>query len=167
MCWSYFRGVGTPLLLLALLSLTPVVATAEKAPDFNLADEEGRQVSLSDYAGSPLVLHFWASWCPYCKKLQPGLDALAIEYEKSGIVLLGINFREDEGVNPQAVLRQRGMHFKTLVRGDEAARSYAVRGTPTTFFIDSQGHTVGVTNTSDPNDPVLRALANKAMGRAQ
>jgi thiol-disulfide isomerase/thioredoxin len=92
----------TPLLFIPNLSI-PVL----------LIPEEGRHVSLAVYAGSPLILHFWPSWCPYCKKLHPGLDALAIEYEKSGIVLLG------------------------------------------------------VTNTSDPNDPVLRAFANKAMGAAQ
>ena len=162
---SLFRSfnVTTHLLLLALLSLTPIIASAEKAPAFTLADEEGRQVSLSDYAGKPLILHFWASWCPYCKKLQPGLDALAMEYEKSGLVLLGINFREDEGVIPQDVLRQRGMYFKTLVEGDEVARSYAVHGTPTTFFIDGRGQSVGVTNTADPNDPLLRELIRGAI----
>ena len=39
-------------------------------------DEAGQLVKSSDFLGKPLVIHFWATWCPYCKKLQPGLDKL-------------------------------------------------------------------------------------------
>jgi cytochrome c biogenesis protein CcmG/thiol:disulfide interchange protein DsbE len=132
-------------------------ATAEAAPDFTLYNAKAEAVSLADYQGQPLVLHFWASWCPYCKRLQPRLQALQDEYSETGLVVLGISFREDEGVQPQAVLLSRGHTFMTLVEGDEVAPLYGVKGTPTTFFIDRQGNIVGRTSISDPDDPVWQA----------
>ena len=149
-------------LSVSLLSV-PALADIQTAPDFTLADAQGQQVSLADFKGRPLILHFWATWCPYCKKLQPGLEALAQDFEGEGLVLLGVSFREDEGIDPQAVLAERGHTFKTLVKGIEVSRIYGVRGTPTTLFIDSAGNIVGTTNTSAPDDPVLHQLAMMAM----
>ena len=157
---------GFFLLLLACLYLTPVLAADGAAPAFTLKDATGEGVSLADYAGKPLILHFWASWCPYCKSVQPGLEALAAEYAAQDMVLLGINFREDKGVNPQQVLDSRGLHFRTLVHGEEVSRAYGVRGTPTTFFINVSGQIVGVTNASKPADPQLLELAEKAVQTA-
>ncbi|MEH6517975.1 MAG: TlpA disulfide reductase family protein [Halioglobus sp.] len=154
-------------LLLLTLSISflsiPTLVSAEAAPDFTLSDVNGNRVSLADYKGRPLILHFWATWCPYCKKLQPGLERLSVEFENQGLALLGVSFREDEGVNPQAALTERGHSFKTLVKGIEVARLYGVKGTPTTLFIDSAGNIVGTTNTSAPDDPVLRQYAMIAM----
>ncbi len=137
--------------------------TGGKAPDFVLANAGGELVSLKDFRGQPLVVHFWASWCPYCKKVQPGLQALADKHAGSGLVLIGISFREDEGTQPQAVLVTRGHSFMTLVEGDEVAEMYGVRGTPTTVFIDAKGTVVGATHTSDPADPILERLAQQLL----
>ena len=142
-----------------LVSLASAAAPENTAPPFSLPDAEGKQVSLSDFQGKPLVLHFWASWCPYCRKLQPGLERLSLKYRDQGLIVLGVSFREDEGVQPQAVLKRRGHTFKTLVDGDEVASAYGVRGTPTTIFITRQGKIVGVTNSSDPADPILERLS--------
>jgi cytochrome c biogenesis protein CcmG/thiol:disulfide interchange protein DsbE len=153
---------GLFLLIVSCLNLAPVFAADESAPAFTLKNATGEAVSLSDYAGKPVILHFWASWCPYCKSVQPGLEALAAEYAAQDMVVLGINFREDKGVNPQQVLESRGLHFKTLVHGEEVSRAYGVRGTPTTFFINASGEIVGMTNASKPDDPKLAQLAEKA-----
>jgi peroxiredoxin len=142
-------------LVLVWACLTPALASAETAPAFSLHDASGENVSLADFEGRPLVLHFWATWCPYCKKLQPGLERLGQEYRDRGLVVLGISFREDEGTRPQEVLEKRGLTFQTLVEGDSVASLYGVRGTPTTFFINRAGEVVAVSNTSNPDDPVL------------
>jgi peroxiredoxin len=151
------------ILPVALMSLVSIGAWADTAPAFALPDANGKQVSLSDYQGQSLILHFWATWCPYCKKLQPGLEAVAQQYEEQGLVLLAVSYNEDEGAEPQAVLRRRGLHFKTLVDGDAVAGLYGVPGTPTTFFINRKGEIVGKTNTSNPEDPVLQRLALVAL----
>lgn len=151
------------LLIMACSFIAPISAADETAPAFTLQDAEGNPVSLADYAGKPVILHFWASWCPYCKSVQPGLEALAGQYASQDMVLLGINFREDKGVDAQQILDNRGLHFKTLVHGEEVSRSYGVRATPTTFFISAEGQIVGVTNASKPDDPELLLLAKKAV----
>jgi peroxiredoxin len=155
------RALGVAGLVVFLLSPLAAVAGAEmggKAPQFVLPAADGELVSLKKYRGKPLVLHFWATWCPYCKKLQPGLQSLADTHAGQGLVVLGISFREDPGTKPQAVLEARGHSFMTLVEGDETAAMYGVKGTPTTFFINRKGRIVGKTHTSDPNDPVLESL---------
>ncbi len=154
------------LVLVAGFIVLPASAGAPvggKAPHFVLPDAGGELVSLKDFRGKPLVVHFWATWCPYCKKVQPGLQALADKYASQGLVLIGISFREDEGTEPQTVLEQRGHSFTTLVEGDEVAEMYGVRGTPTTLFIDAGGTVVGATHTSDPADPILERLADQLL----
>lgn len=148
-------------LLMALFFHTPV--WGDPAPDFSLSDAQGDVVSLQDFNGQPLILHFWATWCPYCKKLQPGLERLVAAEGNTELVLLGISFREDEGVQPQTVLINRGHIFKTLINGEQAALDYAVKGTPTTFFIRRNGEIAGVTNTSNPEDPALTHLVQEIL----
>jgi len=128
---------------------------AAQAAHFSLKTELGAVISLGDYEGKPLVLHFWATWCPYCKKLQPGLDTLYLEYQKQGLEMVAISFWEDDGAKPQAELLKRGMHFTTLVDGDNVAKLYQVKGTPTTFFINKSGKVLWKTSNSDPDNPKL------------
>jgi cytochrome c biogenesis protein CcmG/thiol:disulfide interchange protein DsbE len=159
---AFGRLLALRILALIILGscLLPRVAAAEPAPAFTLRDAAGNEVSLADFEGQPLMLHFWATWCPYCKKLQPGLERTSRDYKDADLVLLGISFREDDGAQPQAVLERRGLSFKTLVEGESVAGKYKVRGTPTTFFIDRQGEIVAVTNTSNPDDPILKKHAD-------
>ena len=152
----------TAVLLLILLPLTSMAAN--QAPDWTLKDASGQNVSLTDYRGKVLILHFWATWCPYCKRLQPGLDKLYLQYQDQGVELLGISFREDEGTNPQRVIIERGHSFKTLLNGEKVAGQYQVLGTPTTFIIDQKGEVRAVTNVSNPKElgfeKILKELLN-------
>jgi cytochrome c biogenesis protein CcmG/thiol:disulfide interchange protein DsbE len=130
-----------------------------KAPQWQLFTEAGKQVNSSDFAGKPLIIHFWATWCPYCKKLQPGLDKLYKTYQSEGLQLIAVSFWEDEGATPQAELVARGLSFDTVVKGDDVARKgFAVKGTPTTVFIDKNGYIVASTRISDPEDPRLERM---------
>ncbi len=126
---------------------------------WQLYNEAGQLVKSSDFLGKPLVIHFWATWCPYCKKLQPGLDTLYRKYQADGLQMIAISIREDEGATPQKELDGRGMSFKTLINGDAVAKNlFSVSGTPTTVFIDKTGHVVGSTSISDPDDPRLETI---------
>ena len=147
------------LLLILLSGTSQAVEMLNMAPDFSLADPQGKVHTLAEYKGKPIILHFWATWCPYCKKLQPGLDSIAEDYKETDLQVLGISFNEDEGAMPGETLTKRGIHFLTLINGESAAKSYGVPGTPTTVFINRAGEIVWVTNISDPNDPSLNAAA--------
>lgn len=152
---------------LAIILFTPFSFSQEQVkpeelpmmPEWQLYNEAGQLVKSSDFLGKPLVIHFWATWCPYCKKLQPGLDKLYQKYQVDGLQMIAVSIREDEGAMPQKELDNRGMSFKTLINGEDMARSlFNVSGTPTTVFIDKTGHIVGSTRISDPNDPRLEKI---------
>ena len=125
------------------------------APPWQLKTQSGETISLNDYEGVPIILHFWATWCPYCKKIQPKLVELEQKYRDSGIKIIAISFNEDEGVKPQYEINERGYHFITAINGESAVKTYGVKGTPTTFFINRQKQVVYKTTSSDVNNPNL------------
>lgn len=148
------------ILISALLFSSLASAKAlEPAPKFMLNDAQGNEYNLADYHGRPLIIHFWATWCPYCKKLQPGLEKLKLEYQDTDLAILGVSFNEDEGADPAGTLKERGISFMTLINGDSAAKAYGVQGTPTTVYINRNGERVWTTNISDPNHPNLKKAA--------
>jgi thiol-disulfide isomerase/thioredoxin len=140
---------------LCFLFHLPSTYAYEQAPNWQLKTQSGENISLSDYQGKPVILHFWATWCPYCKKLQPTLVELEKTYQASGIELVSISFNEDEGALPQDEINQRGYHFITAVNGDDVAIKYGVKGTPTTFFINRKGKIVFKSTSSSIDDPRL------------
>ncbi len=140
----------------------------KQAPDFLLKDSSGKTHTIADYKGKPLIIQFWATWCPYCKKLQPGLNKIYNQYKdvegNHKIQIIGISFDEEKDAQPALVLKQRGINFPTLLKGEQAAKDYGVQGTPTTFFIDKDGKILWKTIISNPKDPKLR-LAAKALSK--
>jgi thiol-disulfide isomerase/thioredoxin len=147
-------------LLSVFLSFGVFAQEDKKMPEWELYNEAGELVKSSDLLGKPMIIHFWATWCPYCKKLQPGLDRVYKKYQDQGLQMIAISLREDEGATPQAALEERGMSFKTLINGDDVGiKHFGVGGTPTTFFVDAEGIIVGSTTQSDPDDPRLDEVA--------
>jgi thiol-disulfide isomerase/thioredoxin len=145
-------------LLLLLISLTPFAGEAKdninsQAPHWQLQTQAGKSIALADYQGKPIILHFWATWCPYCKKLQPKLVALTEKYKNTGIKIVAISFNEDDGAKPQDEINQRGYQFITAVNGEKVAQQYGVRGTPTTYFINRNGSVIFKTSSSNIKDP--------------
>lgn len=148
---------------MATVSLNTVAAQAEPlktATNFSLKNASGDTVSLADFAGKPVVVHFWATWCPYCKKLQPGLEKLRLANANNDLVMLAISFNEDEGADPAGTLTARNIGIPTLLNGDKVAADYGVQGTPTTVFISRDGKIVWVSNSSNPDDPKLEQAVN-------
>lgn len=143
--------------LLSVLSVFSVKAFAYKAPDFTLFDQAGNPITLKDYRGKGLVIHFWGTWCPYCKKFQTGLDVLYRKYKKSGLEVLAVSIGESSNVNPQEELEALGVTFKTAIKGDKVARIYEVAGTPASYFINREGEVTWVTNTSNGSSPEVEA----------
>jgi len=141
--------------LILLFSNIPNVQATSTAQNWQLKTQDGTAISLSQYQGKPIILHFWATWCPYCKKLQPELVRLQKKYQSTDVQIVSISFNEDDGAMPQDELKSRGYDFVTAVNGDNVAELYGVRGTPTTFFINRAGEIIFKSTSSDITDPRL------------
>lgn len=149
------------MMLVFLFVISPVNAQdeqesepAKKMPEWVLKTQNGEEVRSSDYNGKPLILSFWATWCPHCKVLHPGLEKLRQTYEEQGLEFLLVSARENEGADPQGSLDERGIKIKTVVEGEELAiEGFNIIGTPTTFFIAPNGTILGSTMDSNPDDP--------------
>lgn len=76
--------------------MQPRLSNSPKLPmlTFNMAD--GSQIKTQDLLGKPFILHFWATWCLHCKKLQPRLDKIHLKYQSQGLQVITVSFREDE-----------------------------------------------------------------------
>jgi cytochrome c biogenesis protein CcmG, thiol:disulfide interchange protein DsbE len=143
------------IILSSLFSFISQAGNDANAPNWTLKTQAGNSISLADYQGKPVILHFWATWCPYCKKLQPKLVELQEKYKKSGVEIVAISFNEDDGAQPQDSITQRGYKFITAVQGDKVAQQYGVKGTPTTFFINRSGNVIFKSSSSNVADPRL------------
>ncbi len=153
------------MMLVFLFVISPVVAQeepepAKKMPEWSLLTQGGEEVKSSDYAGKPLILSFWGTWCPHCKVLHPGLERLRQTYESQGLEMLLISAREPEGADPEGALKERGINIKTVVEGEQLAiEGFNIIGTPTTFFIGPDGTILGSTMASNPDDPRFAQVA--------
>lgn len=151
------------LLLIGMLFVGSAAAETqsnELMPAWQLKKQDGTIVKSSDYQGKPLILHFWATWCPYCKKLQPGLDKLSKQYQDQGLEVLGVSIQENVSAKPQTELEKRGLSLQTVVNGESLAFDvFDIKGTPTTIFIGPDGKILGSTMQSDPEDPQWETVA--------
>ncbi|MFT5634819.1 MAG: cytochrome c biogenesis protein CcmG/thiol:disulfide interchange protein DsbE [Cognaticolwellia sp.] len=159
----YLQTFNKKLITVALitLSLFSINANAEEstvapqAPVWQLKTQSGDTISSGQFDGQATILHFWATWCPYCKVLQPKLVELEKKYQQQGVKLVAISFNEDDGALPQDELTARGYSFPTAVNGDEVAIIYGVKGTPTTYFINKSNQVIFKYTSSDTSDPRL------------
>jgi len=117
-----------------------------QAPAFTAVPYRGgTPITLQQFRGHPVVLNFWASWCPPCRAEMPALEAAYQKYRARGLVVIGIDGATDTWGDSRAFLDARGVTYP--VGRDEAGRiaqTYHVAGLPTTFFIGADGRIAGV-----------------------
>lgn len=137
--------------------------------DWTLNNLNGTPVTLSDYQGQPVLLVFWATWCPYCKKLLPGIQSLhekygSGKYGKNGLKIIAVNIREDW--KPKVYWRNHEYTFDSVLEGDKVAELYGVSGTPGLVFIEPSGKILSVKSFSDPEHPLLEKFASHFVQKA-
>ena len=112
------------------------------APDFTVLDADGREIKLSDFFGTPIVLNFWASWCPPCKAELPDFEAACKQYEGK-VTFLMVNMTDGQRETvaiAKDFIASEGYTFPVYFdTQSEAAYAYGVSSIPTTYFINADG----------------------------
>jgi peroxiredoxin len=113
------------------------------APNFELKDPAGKQVSLKDLRGKVVFLNFWATWCPPCIEEMPAMEKLHQELKKDGLVILAVNFQE----GPERVkefFTQHNLTFTALLdRDGKVTERYQAWALPVSVVINKRGEIAG------------------------
>jgi peroxiredoxin len=108
--------------------------------DFTLNSVDGGRVSLSSYRGQPVLLFFWATWCPYCRNEIPALNDLYTAYKDQGLVVLAVQVAETASTG-RSFRDQHGLTFPILSdTSGSVFRSYSGEAIPLNYFIDANGN---------------------------
>lgn len=142
-----------PLLLALMLGAAACNHSTEAnfprvAPSFTLKDLGGRDVSLHEFGGKVVLLDFWATWCPPCRKSIPELVSLQDRYEDQGLVVIGVSLDDPAKTSDrqlQGFVEKNRMNYPILRGGERVVRDYfgdERLGIPTMFIINRDGEIV-------------------------
>lgn len=116
-------------------------AIGEPAPEFRLAGFDGDKKSLDDFAGTPVVLNFWATWCPPCRAEFPELVLLQQEFgERVQVIGVNLTYSERSIQSVRDFTQRYEPSFLHVLDQDGTVQAqYGIFAVPTTFIIDAQG----------------------------
>lgn len=142
-------------------TLTPV-ADLPPAPDFTLQDVDGKTWRLSELRGRPVIVNFWATWCPPCREEMPSMQRAWEQLQAEGVVMLAVNVGESADTVFQFTANYP-VDFPLLLDLDSAVLGlWPVQGLPATFVVDAAGRiayrAIGGREWDDPQllAPVLK-----------
>ncbi len=124
-----------------------------KAPDFKLETIGGEEFKLSDYKGKVVMLNFWGTWCPPCRKEIPDLVNLQKKYNKDGLEIVGITLNSGSATDIQKFADKYNINYTILtdIKNNETqavtylygqAIGQSISSIPTTLIIDRAGYIV-------------------------
>jgi len=142
-----------PLAIMALVLIwklrKPENNQGKKAPEFSAVLEDGSEFNLSDLRGKYVLLDFWGSWCPPCRRDNPNLVELYSKYNSRGFELVSVAIEKNEKTWKKAVEKDgliwpyHILNTSRLVATHPLALKYQVKDLPSKFLINPQGLIVG------------------------
>ncbi len=109
--------------------------------DFTLTDLQGKSWTLKKLHGKVVVVNFWATWCPPCRKEMPDLDSLYLQFKDKGLIILAISDEPAARVSP--FIAANNIHYPVLLDPDQSVhRMFQVQGIPKSFVYDRDGKLV-------------------------
>lgn len=118
----------------------------KKEIDFTVSDQNQKGIALSYYLGKPVIVNFWASWCPPCKAEMPEFNKLASKYSNDQLVILMVNMTDGQRETVSTAskyISDNRYNLNVLFDSDgEAATKYNVTSIPRTLFINKDGYII-------------------------
>lgn len=134
------------------------------APALRLADDDGKLVDLAQHRGKVVLVNFWATWCPPCRKEFPSLARVRRLFKPAEFEVLAVNVGEE----PDAVFSFTGVAGFPVVfdRDSKAMAAWSVRGLPATFLVDRDGRLAfRATGGREFDDPEIVATIRRLLVR--
>ncbi len=142
-------------------------STHPTAPDFTLPTPDGKKIKLSDYRGKVVILDFWATWCPPCRRGIPDLIDLKKRYGDKGLEIIGISLDEiTRGTQAQVIpfMKNYGINYPIVFGNMQIVQNFGgIRSIPTSFVIDKDGKIIANFVGLRPEQD-YEALVKKALG---
>jgi len=116
--------------------------SSDLAPNFDLTSTEGKTIKLSDYKGKAVIVDFWATWCPPCRKGIPDLIELQKEF-KNNLVVIGISLDQDTKSDVVPFIKKYGINYPVVYGTNQVIMEYgSINAIPTSFVINKEGKIV-------------------------
>ena len=120
----------------------------DRLPEMSVQTINGQNIDLESFQGKPLLIHFWATWCPVCKMETANIERVSKEYQ---VISVAVNSDDNEKI--KAFMRERDAHFRVINDAEgKLAEKFSVEVFPTTFIYDGSGKLlfseVGYTSTA-------------------
>jgi peroxiredoxin len=130
--------------------------------DFTLTDLQGKSWTLSALRGKVVLVNFWATWCPPCRKEMPDLNALYEQFKNQGFVVLAISDEERGKVQPY--IEQYHYSYPILVDpGRKVHAAFSIEGIPKSFVFDREGKLVAQSIDMRTRGQFLQMLAEAGL----
>ena len=146
--------LGVALVLCATVS----GAAQAYAPQFSVRSLDGGSISNDSFSGSVVLVQFWATWCPYCRRDQAGIDRIERNYSDKGLSVLAV----DVGESPEKVrayLQANPRACQIALDPDESmAAEFGARAFPHYVLIDRRGKVAATMHGSGGEDALQRLI---------
>jgi cytochrome c biogenesis protein CcmG/thiol:disulfide interchange protein DsbE len=106
----------------------------DQGADFDLLGLDGSRFVISEHAGGPVFVYFWASWCPPCEEEAPLIQALWPEFQARGFTFVGVNIWDSQD-SARAFVARHGITFPMVIDDGTTYLDYGVYGLPEAFFL--------------------------------
>lgn len=159
------RCLGAIALVLLLGAQGAKAETPARLPVFMLPDPDGRLWDSRRFAGKPVVVDFWATWCGACRETIPTLAELSEKHKAKGLTVIGISIDKGSGEKVRKAAKKLGINYIVLLdKENSLSGAFGFTGIPSVYVFDRKGRlTRGWAGFDADQEPQLVAAVEKAL----